>query len=144
MVGTCFSYCAPCANRAIYQEEKRKSRNCFPPLKPYITSTASSILLQLHFTMNKHLGTGNSPTLPTSYSIAELPSMFSSFFSAKIPNLRDKLDQTPLQPRPADPYFTGTPLSCFHPVSEIEVLNTLKSMSFKPCEPDPIPAFCLL
>ena len=78
--------------------------------------------------MNNYLGAGNSPTPPTSYSTAELPSMFSPFFSAKIQNLRDKLDQT------------GTPLSCFYPVSEIEVSNTLKSMSVKPCELDPIPA----
>ena len=89
MGGTCFSYSASGANREIYQEEKRKSRNWFLPLKPYITSTASSILLQLHFTMNKYLGAGNSPTPPTSYSTAELPSMFSSFFSPKIQNVRN-------------------------------------------------------
>ena len=66
--------------------------------------------------------------------------MFSSFFSAKIQNMCDKLDQTPLQPCHPDPPFTGTPLSCFHPVSEMEVSNTLKSMSFKSCELGPIPA----
>ena len=66
--------------------------------------------------------------------------MFSSFFSAKIQNTHDKLDQTPLQPCPPTLPFTGTPLFCFHPVSETEVLNTLKSVSFKSGELSPIPA----
>ena len=54
--------------------------------------------------------------------------------------MRDKLGQTPLQPCPPDPLFTGTPLFRFHPVSEIEASNTLKSMSLKSCQLDPIPA----
>jgi len=54
---------------------------------------------------------------------------------------RNSSAQTPLQRAyPPDPPFTGTPLSCVHPVSEIEVSNTLKSVSFKSCELDPIPA----
>ena len=78
--------------------------------------------------------------LPTSYSSADLPSTFSSFFSTGIQNIRDKFDQTPLQPCPLNPPSTGTPFSCFHDISETEASNTLKSMSLKSCELDPISA----
>ena len=52
-------------------------------------------------------------------------------------------DHTPLQLCPPDPPFSRTLLSCFHLVTEIDVSKTLKSMSFKSCELDPIPASLL-
>ena len=60
--------------------------------------TDSSSAKELHSTMNERLGTAKSPSLPTSYSTADLPSMFSSFFSTKIQNFHEKPDETPFQP----------------------------------------------
>ena len=44
----------------------------------------SSSAKELHSIMNELPGTAKSPTLPTSYSTAELLSLFSSFLPAKI------------------------------------------------------------
>ena len=126
------------------KKNSKKSWNWFSPSKPNTITTASLTCLQpKNSTMNELLGTAKSHTLPTFYSTAELPSMVSSFFSAKIQNVCDKCDQTALQLCPPDPPFSRTLLSYFHLVTEIDVSKTLKSMSFKSCELDPIPASLL-
>ena len=95
---------------------------------------------ELFSTMNDLLGSSKDSPLPTTFTDQELPSVFSSFFSTKIDNLRKKLDATPSQPTLSDPSFSGTPLSSFTPVSQQEVDKIIKSMSLKTCELDPIPA----
>lgn len=67
--------------------------------------------------------------------------LFSSFFSAQFQN---KLESDPFRVHLLPHLFTvRTPLFCFHPVSQTEVSNTLKSVSFKSCELDPIRASLL-
>ena len=90
--------------------------------------------------MNNLLGTSADSPLPTAYSKNELPSVFSTYFHDKIQALRDTLETLPSKPPPPDSPFTGTPLSSFRPVSQEEVLKTIKSMSLKTCELDPLPA----
>lgn len=64
-----------------------------------------------------------------------------SFFSAQFQN---KLESDPFRVHLLPHLFTvRTPLFCFHPVSQTEVSNTLKSVSFKSCELDPIRASLL-
>ena len=130
-------------HRHIYQKEKVQKQISSAKTKHYNNHIIDSSATELHSTMNELLGTAKSHTLPTFYSTAELPSMVSSFFSAKIQNVCDKCDQTALQLCPPDPPFSRTLLSCFHLVTEIDVSKTLKSMSFKSCELDPIPASLL-
>jgi exonuclease III len=100
----------------------------------------SSSSKELFTTMNHLLGTQTSPPLPTSHSHEELPTVFSNYFTTKIQTLREQLDATPCQPCPPDPSFSSTPLSTFTPVSQEELLNTIRSMSLKTCELDPLPS----
>ena len=89
--------------------------------------------------MNDLLGASKDSPLPTTHPLNELPSVFSSFFSSKIQDIRDKLDKTPCQPCSTDPLFSGTPMCTFRSVSQDEVMKTIKSMSFKTCDLDPLP-----
>ena len=102
-----------------------------------LNSTSSK---NLYSTMNDLLGASTDSPLPTAQSQNELPSLFSTYFHDKIQALRDTLETLPSKPPPPDPPFIGTPLSSFHPVSQEEVLKTIKSMSLKTCELDPLPA----
>ena len=102
-----------------------------------LNSTSSK---NLYSTMHDLLGTSADSPLPTAYSKNELPSVFSTYFHDKIQALRDTLETLPSKPPPPDSPFIGTPLSSFRPVSQEEVLKTIKSMSLKTCELDPLPA----
>ena len=102
-----------------------------------LTSSSSK---QLFTTLNDLLGTEKCSPLPTSHSPEQLPTLFSNYFMDKIQCLRTKLDETPCHPCPPDPPFSGSPLSTFTPVSQDELLKTIKSMSLKTCELDPLPA----
>ena len=69
-------------HRHIYQKEKVQKQISSAKTKHYNNHIIDSSATELHSTMNELLGTAKSPTLSTSYSTAELPSMFSFFFSA--------------------------------------------------------------
>ena len=101
-----------------------------------ITSSSSK---QLFTTMN-HLGTQKNSPLPTTHSHEELPTVFSNYFTTKIQTLRENLDTTPCQPCPPDPPFSVPSLRTFTPISQEELLKTIRSMSLKTCELDPLPA----
>ena len=90
--------------------------------------------------MNQLLGTQKSSPLPTVHPAEQLPTVFSNYFNSKIQTLCQKLDATTCQPSPPDPSFTGSPLSCFTPVLQDELLKTIQSMTLKTCELDPLPA----
>ena len=102
-----------------------------------ITSSSSK---QLFTTMNHLLGTQKNSPLPTTHSHEELPTVFSNYFTTKIQTLRENLDTTPCQPCPPDPPFSGSSLRTFTPISQEELLKTIRSMSLKTCELDPLPA----
>ena len=102
-----------------------------------ITSSSSK---QLFTTVNHLLGTQKNSPLPTTHSHEELPTVFSNYFTTKIQTLRENLDTTPCQPCPPDPPFSGSSLRTFTPISQEELLKTIRSMSLKTCELDPLPA----
>ena len=102
-----------------------------------ITSSSSK---QLFTTMNHLLGTQKNSPLPTTHSHEELPTVFSNYFTTKIQTLRENLNTTPCQPCPPDPPFSGSSLRTFTPISQEELLKTIRSMSLKTCELDPLPA----
>ena len=102
--------------------------------------TTSSSSKDLFTTMNQLLGTQKSSPLPTTHTHEQLPTVFSNYFTTKIQTLRQKLDATPCQPCTPDPSFSGSPLSTFTPVSQEELLKTIRSMTLKTCELDPLPA----
>ena len=90
--------------------------------------------------MNHLLGTQKNSPLPTTHSHEELPTVFSNYFTTKIQTLRENLNTTPCQPCPPDPTFSGSSLRTFTPISQEELLKTIRSMSLKTCELDPLPA----
>lgn len=94
---------------------------------------------ELYTTVSSLLGTKKDSPLPTTHSTEDLPDLFSDFFINKINALRVSLDQAPCAPCPPDPQFSGLPLTSFLPVTESEVSNIIKTMSFKTCELDPLP-----
>ena len=100
----------------------------------------SSTSKQFFSIINDLLGSLSNSPLPSSYKLSELPSVFSSFFYEKIKSLRDKLDSVSTRSCFPDPAFSGVPLTSFCTVTQDEVLSTIKSMSFKTCELDPLPA----
>lgn len=58
----------------------------------------------------------------------------------RLQTLCDNLNTLPIQPRVPDLPSFGTPLYSFRTVSQDEVIKIMKSMSFKTCELDPLPA----
>ena len=90
--------------------------------------------------MNHLLGTQKSSPLPTTLSNEELPTVFSNYFVTKIKTIREKLDAKPCGPSLSNLSFSGSPFSTFTPVSHEELLKTIKSMSFKTCELNPLHA----
>lgn len=129
-------------HRQIFQAARSKVSDLIASAKnshfqnKIINATSSK---ELYSTMNDLLGASKDSPLPTTHPLNELPSVFSSFFSSKIQDIRDKLDKTPCQPCSTDPLFSGTPMCTFRSVSQDEVMKTIKSMSFKTCDLDPLP-----
>ena len=94
---------------------------------------------QLFSVTNSLLGKSKVSPLPTNIPAAQLPHSFCEFFTEKIKQIRQNLDNSPY------PYVStvvpdiATALVQFSPVSEKEVHNILKKTAQKTCKLDPLP-----
>ena len=134
------------AHRQIYEKEIKKVNRLVSRKKnAYFSSTVLNAKnsKDLFSVMNGLLGTHTNSPLPSTHDPSELPNAFSVFFTSKVQNLRKKLDETPVQQRYSDATFTGAPFEAFSPVSQSDVEKTIREMTLKSCEIDPIPASVL-
>ena len=81
--------------------------------------------------------------LPTNIPAAQLAHSFCGFFTEKIKQIRQNLDNTPSPHVPTVVPDKAIPLVQFSPVLEKEVHNILKKTAHKTCELDPLPTSLL-
>ena len=98
---------------------------------------------QLFSVTNSLLGKSKVSPLPNNIPAAQLPHSFCDFFTEKIKQIRQTLDNTPFTHVPTVVPDIATPLVQFSPVSEKEVHNILKKTAQKTCELDPQPTSLL-
>ena len=89
------------------------------------------------------LGKSRVSPLPTNIPAAQLPHSFCDFFTEKIKQIRQTLDNTPFTHVPTVVPDKAIPLVQFSPVLEKEVHNILKKTAHKTCELDPLPTSLL-
>ena len=99
---------------------------------------------ELYKITNKLCGKTKNNHLPTNIPMPMLPNVFSGFFSCKVLDLRKEIDSQLSTPQSLGPKFNGMYFSSFSPVTETDVLNTLKQMSPKTCDLDPLPTSLFL
>ena len=92
---------------------------------------------------NSFLGKSKVSPLPVNFPAAQLPHSFWEFFTEKIKQIRQNLDNTPSPHIPTVVPDIATPLVQFSPVSVKEVHNILKKTARKTCELDQLPAALL-
>ena len=97
---------------------------------------------QLFSISNELLGRKIPTPLPNDCPKTDLPARFSNFFSEKISRLRLSVENSNCAP-PSFAMYNGPKFDIFSTVSEIDILEIVKSMPTKSCSLDPIPTSLL-
>ena len=134
-------------HRQIFQLTRNKvtdivhrAKSAFFSSKIFACTTAK----QLFSVANNILGKVNT-SLPTEYSVHELPQKFADFFTSKIILIRQKLDSAVVSPvYVTDRVYSGPGLHVFEPVTEEFIKKVCLSCNPKSCELDPVPTACLI
>ena len=113
----------------------------FPSLRTTLTLSTfenCSNTRQLFSVSNGLLGKSKTTPLPSDIPRSALQDRFCMFFSQKIQNIRQDLDDHPSEPATFSPY-DGPKLCLFQPVTEEEIRKLIVESPTKTCMLDPIP-----
>ena len=131
-------------HRQIFREKRLRVKEAITAAKVkhfHDRITQASSAKELFSILSTLLGSSPSSPLPTTYPSDDLPELFSQYFKEKIENLRCSLDQDTYHPTPPSPSFSGSPLTCFQPVTIDLVKRIITRTPIKTCELDPLPGF---
>jgi hypothetical protein len=113
----------------------------------YNTKVSTCTTSKQLFSVTKRLMNKTSQNILPSFPLSSLPQMFSDYFTSKVTNIRNNIDNKSnhsVNPVCDTTTYSFSPLTQFCPVDEKHVLDTIRSMNPTTCELDPIPSYILL